>query len=404
MADDTSLERLLAQQCGIPAAAALQLDARLLQVDPGTGHATDETTSIVRAAIFAYEGTWASRPLTGLTVGDWAIFTDVGTARTRYRWTGARWQADECFSLLLHSAPAGLPPTCEIGANGALTLGSKVGGGTLTFSAASGSGVTCSASVAAFASTDVGRVISIESQTFTITAYSSTTGVTGTFSGAISGVGPHSTWFLSWPFNRVHSRGVWLYFPANGLYAGSAAGSYWTVMSSTVKGTVYNVMLAAGTPPYWYTGTLTAISSGAIGQVSLTPGTDYVVASMTARGDLIGPYDLVSISVMFSASASPNAKRTGVLYGAHPIDTGVLFSATGAGRLRVDVQQQGSQTSQISHHPAMGYGSSSPGGNVFLSANVAADFAVGHRLSQITAATDWVIVETGRVDLIPGIL
>ena len=37
MADDTSLERLLAQQCGIPAAAAKQLADRLIDVDPVTG-------------------------------------------------------------------------------------------------------------------------------------------------------------------------------------------------------------------------------------------------------------------------------------------------------------------------------------------------------------------------------
>lgn len=367
--------------------------------------ASSDDVAAVRSAVFAYEGVWASRPLTGLTVGDLADFTDVGTARTRYRWSGTRWQADECFSLLLHSCPVGLPPTSEVGANGALTLGTKVGGGTITFSATSGAGVTCTASAAAFAATDVGRVIAIESQTFTITAYTSTTVVTGTFSGAISGVGPHATWFLSWPFNRVLSRGVWLYFPAGGLYAGSLAGSYWTVMSSTVKGTVYDVRLPATIQPYWYTGTLTPIVSASIGQVSLTTGTDYVVATMTVRGDLIGPYDLVSISTMYSGSATTNGKRTTINYGSIGLSTVMLLNGvTGAGRIRLDIQQQGSQSAQIAHHPAMGYGSSSPGSNLFGLTNVAADFTVGHSLSQITAATDWVLVETARVDLIPGVL
>lgn len=39
--------------------------------------------------------------------------------------------------------------------------------------------------------------------------------------------------------NIAYTGGVWLYYPSGAIYTASAAGFYWTVMSSTTAGTIY---------------------------------------------------------------------------------------------------------------------------------------------------------------------
>lgn len=53
------------------------------------------------------------------------------------------------------------------------------------------------------------------------------------------------------PAVTTYTEGLWLFFPAESLYAGSAAGSYWTVMSSASAGVVYDNRYLSGalTPP-----------------------------------------------------------------------------------------------------------------------------------------------------------
>jgi hypothetical protein len=143
------------------------------------------------------------------------------------------------FSFGMQSGvPIGMPPAGNIGSNGALTLGTQVGGGTITFGATSGS-TSCTASVAAFAAADVGKVITVDSgKQATITAFTSTTIVTVTLGSTLSGAGPHATWYMAWPFYTIYGD-IYLYFPADAIFSGSAAGFYYTVMSSTTIGTIY---------------------------------------------------------------------------------------------------------------------------------------------------------------------
>jgi len=57
--------------------------------------------------------------------------------------------------------------------------------------------------------------------------------------GAISGIAA---------FTATFSSGCYMYLPANGIYAGSAAGLYYCIMSSTTAGTVYNNTYTSGVP------------------------------------------------------------------------------------------------------------------------------------------------------------
>lgn len=144
------------------------------------------------------------------------------------------------FSFGLQSGvPIGMAPAGNIGSNGALTFGTQVGGGTLTFGATSGT-TTCTASIAAFASTDVGKVITVDSgKQATITVFTSTTLVTVTLGTTLSGVGPHATWYMAWPFYTIYS-GIYLFFPVDAIYTSSVAGFYYVVMTTTTTGTIYS--------------------------------------------------------------------------------------------------------------------------------------------------------------------
>lgn len=57
---------------------------------------------------------------------------------------------------------------------------------------------------------------------------------------------------------KTYSNGAYLYLPANAIQAGSAAGWYWFVGSSTTAGTVYNSTYTSGTP---IVGTTTAFAT-----------------------------------------------------------------------------------------------------------------------------------------------
>lgn len=70
---------------------------------------------------------------------------------------------------------------------------------------------------------------------------------------------------LGTALNTTYSGGLWLYLPAGAAYAGSLAGFYWTVMSSTTLGTVYNNTYTPGTDPVDIPASPTAISAWAGG-------------------------------------------------------------------------------------------------------------------------------------------
>lgn len=82
--------------------------------------------------------------------------------------------------------------------------------------------------------------------------------------------------------------GVWMYFPAGAVFAGSAAGYYWTVMSSTTAGTVYTntytPRVADFTPP----SSPTAVVDAGPGAYTGVSGTEITAVSVTLPGGALG--------------------------------------------------------------------------------------------------------------------
>lgn len=66
--------------------------------------------------------------------------------------------------------------------------------------------------------------------------------------GTTNSVGLNGTLNLAVAQSSQVLGGCWMYFPAGAINAGSAAGWYWTVLSTTTTGTVYNTLYTSGAP------------------------------------------------------------------------------------------------------------------------------------------------------------
>ena len=102
---------------------------------------------------------------------------------------------------------------------------------------------------------------------------------------------------LGTALSTTYSGGIWLNFPAGAAYAGSAAGSYWCVMTSTTLGTIYNVQLGA-TVPFIPVNPAAIVAAGPGAYTGVT--TTQTCASVIVPGGAMGPNGMIRVT----ASAS----------------------------------------------------------------------------------------------------
>jgi len=127
----------------------------------------------------------------------------------------------------------------------------------------------------------------------------------------------------------TYNGGIWLYFPAGAAYAGSVAGNYWCVMSSTTAGTIYNTLLGAS----WPTIPANPTPIVAAGPGAYTGSTaEITLATVTVPGGMIGQNGRLRWSLKTTQNNSANAKTSGTKLGgtgwSYGIITSVSFSAT----------------------------------------------------------------------------
>lgn len=100
---------------------------------------------------------------------------------------------------------------------------------------------------------------------------------------------------LGTALNTTYGGGLWLYFPSGAVFAGSAAGFYWTMMTNTTLGTVYNNTYTPGSTPFDIPASPTAVS--AAGPGAYTGVTSEITAiSTTLPGGLLGANGILSAS------------------------------------------------------------------------------------------------------------
>lgn len=126
-------------------------------------------------------------------------------------------------------------------------------------------------------------------------------------------IGVNGALTLDIALNITYSGGIYLHFPANAVYSGSVAGFYWTVMTSTTAGTVYDEMLGSAFPTEIPTSP-TAVVSASVG--AYTPSTSALtVGTVVVPGGLMGKNGSLRISSSWSQSSSAASKTHSIYFG-----------------------------------------------------------------------------------------
>ena len=130
-------------------------------------------------------------------------------------------------------------------------------------------------------------------------------------------IGANGALTLTTALPRVVSEMYW-HFPANVMYSGSAAGLYYTVMSSTTQGTVYNNRYTGGIPAT--PAVLTPIVGAGPGTYTPVSGSEIALYTNTLPGGLIGPSGEMRSTLMAEYPGNTDSKSlleriNGVLFG-----------------------------------------------------------------------------------------
>lgn len=125
---------------------------------------------------------------------------------------------------------------------------------------------------------------------------------------------------------RTISGGAYIYLPLNAIAAGSAAGWYWFVASSTTAGTCYNSTYSSGTPTR---GTATAFST--TGPGAFTGATGAVTSvSIPIPANSLGRNGRLRATYGFSATSSGSNKIVASVFGSTTLLSTTTASGTSA--------------------------------------------------------------------------
>lgn len=196
----------------------------------------------------------------------------------------------------------------------------------------------------------------------------------------------------------TYSGGAWLYLPAGAIFAGSAAGWYWFVASSTTAGTVFNNTYTAGDP-------ILAIPASPIPFVSTGPGliTQETVSTITALnrqlfGGALGKNGSLAMDVIISVAPTASNRVWEVRLGATPLMGTSNFSATTTGaRHRGRMHNRNSFSSQISSGFTGFSNVTTAGGTYYTSINTAVDQTLEVRLRIVDAVGNFAILEAASM-------
>lgn len=208
--------------------------------------------------------------------------------------------------------------------------------------------------------------------------------------GALSGI-------TALPTTYSHA---YVYMPANAIEAGSSAGWYYAIFSSTTAATLYNNTYTSGTPSI--PGSPTAFVTTGPGAYTQTTGSYITAYTMTVTGGIMGTNGTVRASGMASYLSSAGGKAVRATFGGSTIAAASGTTTTNLGFV-AGVSNRGVSTAQV---PLTSAGLQYTGVSTapsYLSAATASDQSMAFQLQLVAAATDFIVLETVIVELIPGV-
>lgn len=208
---------------------------------------------------------------------------------------------------------------------------------------------------------------------------------------------------LTVALDRVYAR-CFMYFPAGAIHGASLAGWYWTIMSSTTVGVVYNNTYTSGYPagPAVVSG-FTVTGPGAY---TATTNADTPGPTITLPGNALGIQGSLVSRLTITAANSANTKTAQVLVGGSLmqrttcIGAGNIF-ANAVGGLAMD---GASNTLKSTHtEQASGFSNGTAYTQVILTNDMTVDKAISATLKLPTSSTvDWLALQEFDLVLIGG--
>lgn len=195
---------------------------------------------------------------------------------------------------------------------------------------------------------------------------------------------------------RTYSEGIWLYFPSNAVASGSAAGFYYTVMSSSTAGTVYADTYTPGTSPCNRPSSPTAVVDAGPGAFTGVTGSAITVFQTVIPGGSMGPYGKTAIAWIADFTNSASAKNFLTIFGGTTVHNAGHTSAL-SNRAEIWVQNKGVTDKQYAGGASAGGFGATGSVNTHPAIDTDADVTVAVEINR-ASATDFAIFGGGYVE------
>jgi len=191
----------------------------------------------------------------------------------------------------------------------------------------------------------------------------------------------------------------YLYLPSGAIASGSAAGWYYTVMTSTTLGTVYNNTYSTGQPYIPNAATLTAFSTTGPGAYTGSTGAQAAL-TFTLPANYMGPNGVLEVSAVIGFHASTNNKTVTFKVGTSTIFS-LVEATTGVTSYQAYVQwaNQGATGAQMA--ATVG----TPGASTTAQTYTAVDTTTAQTITvnfTDATATDYIILDSFSATVTPG--
>ena len=195
-----------------------------------------------------------------------------------------------------------------------------------------------------------------------------------------------------------YTWGCYMYLPAGAAYAGSVAGLYFVVMSSTTLGTIYDNRLAAGDSPTVPTTLVPIVAAGPGAYTQTTSPVD--LTTITIPANTLGANGWMLCAPTWAFPNNANNKVISLVLGSTNIYAKTRTTATQEMPL-IDIRNRGVVNRQFS-----GWGSSGAPGTAstagFGSSSVDTSAATNVIVrGQLAVATDYIILESMSLTAFP---
>lgn len=192
---------------------------------------------------------------------------------------------------------------------------------------------------------------------------------------------------------------AYVYMPAEAIAAGSAAGFYYAVFSTTTAATIYNNVYTTGTPEI--PASPTAFVTTGPGAFTFSTGSSYTAVQATLPANAMGIDGSLEFIWTATANNSANAKYASALFGGQTVAGATAFTSQTSGRWNATVQNRGVVNVQTINGVEIANGQVSAA-NGTLSINTAANVTVASNLYLNSSTSDVLVIESFKVIIYPS--